>query len=155
MPADGFYLITPDDQLQALAANAASHHIALSHGDGSITQRPGEACDHTEGYLIPVGRYPTILNKLPRLGIRLQFVRLDGPVWFGHYQACKLPLPELVARVADTLRPLYQAFPGLVVGDAIPPQGLEQSPTGRRPTARSSMISKRPPGTNMPLCIWT
>lgn len=124
---EGFYRITPDDQLQALAANAASHHIALSLEIGAIAQRPDEACDHTEGYLIPVA-VPTILNKLPRLGIRLQFVRLDGPVWFGHYQACKLPLPELVARVADTLRPLYQAFPGLVVGDAIPPQGLEQYP---------------------------
>jgi hypothetical protein len=124
---EGFYRITPDDQLQALAANAASHHIALSLEIGAITQRPDEACDHTEGYLIPVA-VPTIISKLTRLHIALQFIRLDGPVWFGHYQACKLPLPELVTRVADTLRPLYQAFPGVVVGDAIPPQGLEQYP---------------------------
>jgi hypothetical protein len=125
--ADGFYRITPEDQLQAVTANATSHHIALAMEIGSITQRPDEACDRTEGYLAP-SVVPAVIRKLTHSGARLQFIRLDGPVWFGHYQACKLTLAEIVRRVAETLRPLFLAFPDLVVGDVEPPQSLAQSP---------------------------
>jgi hypothetical protein len=125
--SDGFYRITPDDQLQAIAANAASHHIALAMEIGAITQRPNEPCDKGEGYLSPAIA-SLVIGKFNRLGIRLQIVRLDGPVWFGHYQKCQLPLAQLVPRVAETLRPFLQAFPDLVVGDVVPPQALAQFP---------------------------
>jgi hypothetical protein len=130
LAADGFYRITPDDQLQAIAANAASHHIALAMEIGAITKRPNEPCGDGEGY-IDRAVVPLVISKLTRLGIRLEIVRMDGPTWFGHYQKCKLPVAELGPLVAETLRPFLQAFPGLVVGDVVPPQALAQSPDWR------------------------
>jgi len=125
--ASGLFLVTPDDQLKAIASDLAEHHIALAIELGAVTTRPGEDCDKTEGYVYPPV-IPKILSEFARLGIRLQILRVDGPLWFGHYQFCKLPLAELVPRVAETLRPLFQAFPDLVVGDVEPPQALSQSP---------------------------
>lgn len=125
--AIGFYLITPDDQLQNIAANAASHHIALAMELGALAQRPDEPCDRQEGYS-STAFVQRFAQKLVRLGVRLQIVRLDGPLWFGHYQACKLPIPEIAARVAETLRPVLEAFPDLEIGDVEGVQPLSQFP---------------------------
>jgi hypothetical protein len=123
----GPFLLLPDDQLKAMAADLIRRHIALGVPLNSVATRPHEPCDRTEGYgdLSFVTRF---ISRLTQLGIRLQIIRLDGPLWFGHYVDCKLPVAELAPRVAETLRPMLQAFPDAVVGDVMPPVGLAQFP---------------------------
>jgi hypothetical protein len=127
LAAAGFFLITPDDQLQAMAADLAKRHIGWAMETGSIAQRPNEDCDRREGYANP-NVIPRVASKLTRLGIRLSLVRLDGPLWSGHYQGCQLPVAEVATRVADTMRPLLDAFPDMAVGNVEAVGSLSQYP---------------------------
>lgn len=127
--APGFFLVTPDDQLKAMAADLASHHIELGMPLGALIQRPGEACANHEGYAAP-WVIPKVVDKMKRDGVRLRLLRIDGPLWYGHYDGggCKLPVSQLAPRVMETLQPLLQAFPDIEVGDVEGAQGLSQFP---------------------------
>lgn len=129
LAAAGFYLITPDDQLKAMASDLSRRHIALAMETGAVAQKPNEPCSQREGYPAPWVT-PKVVEKLTRLGIRLQFIRMDGTLWFGHYDpaGCKLPLSEITPRVVETMRPYLQAFPGVVIGDVEGVQALSQFP---------------------------
>jgi hypothetical protein len=129
--SDGLPRLASDDDLRALASGLAKHHVGLGVEIGSITARPGEECARREGYYTNPHNIPDVVHNLTRLGIPLAAVQLDGPLWSGHYQGCKLPIPELAVRVAETLRPMLQAFPDLEVGDVESVQGLSQFPDWR------------------------
>ena len=125
----GFLNITPDDQLQTMEATLKSHHIALAVPLQPIARKPGDTCGHQEGYT-DLGFGPKVIAKLKRLGIQIQIIRLDGPLWFGAYDkgGCQLAVPDIASRVSETLQPYLEAFPKVVVGDVEPPQSLAQFP---------------------------
>ena len=126
-PSSGMLLQMPDDRMQAMANALAAGHIALGMPVQSVAKQPGDKCGGQEGYGDAwVG--PKVIEKLTRFGIRLRTIRLDGPLWFGRYDpsgtACRLEIPDLARRVAQTVRPFLAAFPDIEVGDVEGPQGL-------------------------------
>jgi hypothetical protein len=116
----GLVTDTPDDRLRAIAANLAQHHIAFELGLNSINADPGDPCGGREGYA-PVRESQAEVEKLQRLGIRLDVLAMDGPFMIGHDSpdrpSCRLPIPDVVQRVARSLRPYLDAFPDLEIGD--------------------------------------
>lgn len=122
-----FFLKIPDNELKAMAAALTAHGIALAMPVQAIAARPNEPCGKHEGFG-DAWVAPKAIDKLTRLGVKLQILRIDGPVWFGHYDptSCKLPIAEVAARVAAVLKQYLAAFPDVQIGDVEGPQALEQ-----------------------------
>jgi hypothetical protein len=118
----------PDDELQRMAADLQQRHIALSIGFDSIGRQPGDTCANGEGYTNPAG-IQGFTARLKRLKVRPDLVKMDSPLWFGHYDTryCRFPIPVLVQRVASTLSVWAQAFPGLSYGESEPWIGIEDN----------------------------
>jgi hypothetical protein len=119
----GYVVQVSDAELTAAAADLAARHIVLALGMQSVDIQPGDTCGHQEGYG-PVGYSLKAAQKLSRLGIRLRYLALDEPLWFGHYegsdQGCKLPIDALAKRVAANVKAYAQFFPDMVLGDIEP-----------------------------------
>lgn len=102
-----------------MGADLAARHIGLAIPIQSIARVPGEACGHEEGYG-PTSDSARTAARLAALGLPLRYIRLDEPVWFGHYdqnpQGCRLPVAEIARRVALNMREYLQHFPELSVG---------------------------------------
>jgi hypothetical protein len=127
----GFVLQSSDQALLAMAANLKRYHIGLALSSQSVAVTPADKCGQTEGYASAADSAATAA-KLARLGIRLDIVTLDGPVFYGHYangdQECGFDIHTVAARVADTLRPYLEHFPDLTVGDGEGLPGLIKQP---------------------------
>jgi hypothetical protein len=119
----GYVVQAPDEDLRAAASDLASRHIALALGMQSVGIGSGDNCGHEEGYGEP-GYTARAAEKLHRLGISLQYLALDEPVWFGHYetgpQGCRFAVPELARRVALNVRAYQRYFPDVTIGDIEP-----------------------------------
>ncbi len=119
----GYVVQASDADLTAAATDLAARHIALALGMQSVDVLPSDACGHEEGYG-PAAFSLQAAQKLNRLGIRLRYLALDEPLWFGHYEAsnqgCKLPISELAKRVASNVKAYAQFFPDMVLGDIEP-----------------------------------
>ncbi|WP_428534466.1 hypothetical protein [Rhodopila sp.] len=119
----GYVVQASDQELKAVAADLTNRHIAIALGMQSVGIGPGDHCGHEEGYGVP-GFTARAAEKLHRLEIPLQYLALDEPLWFGHYdsgsQGCRFDLPELARRVALNVRAYQQYFPDVTVGDIEP-----------------------------------
>ena len=124
-------LLTPPAQLRAMEASLARHHIALAMPVQSVLPPAGATCGHQEGYA-DAWVAPKLIAKLRPLGVRLDILRLDGPLWFGHYAtgpgSCHLPIPVLARQVAAAIAPYLAAYPHAELGDVEGPQALAQHP---------------------------
>lgn len=119
----GYVLKATAEELTAAAANLAEHNIAISIALQSIAKSPGEACGNQEGYGA-VTDSAGAAAKLHRLGIKVQYIELDEPLWFGHLSpdplSCKLTLPELAQRVSLNVNEYLRFSPDAVIGDIEP-----------------------------------
>ena len=119
-----FMQAVSDDDLATIVRHLREKHIAL--GIEALAQNwyHETPCGQGfEGYSDP-GSSNGIAAKLMRVGARLDYIRMDGPLASGHYadgaRACKSSIPE-VARRAQVIIGMYTAaFPNVVVGDAEP-----------------------------------
>ncbi|HVC60822.1 MAG TPA: hypothetical protein VND19_10730 [Acetobacteraceae bacterium] len=131
MVTAGYVMSAPDAELRAMGADLAARHIGLAIPVQSIAQVPGEACGHEEGYG-PTSDSARTAARLAALGVPLQYIRVDEPLWFGHYdkgpQGCRLPVVEIARRVAQNVRAYLRVFPGLVVGTVEPVPGPSGQP---------------------------
>ena len=131
LAAAGYFLITPPAQLRAMEASLARHHIKLAMPVQSVLPPAGAGCGQQEGYA-DAWVAPKLIAKLRPLGVRLDILRLDGPLWFGHYATgpgtCRLPIPVLARQVAAAIAPYLAAFPRAELGDVEGPQALAQHP---------------------------
>ena len=119
MVTAGYVMSAPDADLRAMGADLAARHIGLAIPVQSIAPVPGEACGHEEGYGPPSDSARTAA-RLAALGLPLRYIRLDEPVWFGHYdqapQGCRLPVAEVARRVGLNVQEYARHFPDLIVG---------------------------------------
>ena len=116
----GYVMDTSDDDLKAMAAAMAARGIVLAGGIQPVAVEDSDNCGKTEGYDNPRG-VAAMVDKLKRNAIRLKYLGLDGPLWFGHYgtgpQECRFSVEEVIHRTATNLRIVTDAFPDLIVGD--------------------------------------
>ena len=123
----GYVLKATDQELTTKTANLQEHHIALSLALQSIARTDADPCGHQEGYGHE-SDHARAAAKLHRLGIKLQYLQLDEPLWFGHYSpdpaSCRFNLAELTRRVGVNVRKYVALFPDLTLGDIEPVPGL-------------------------------
>jgi hypothetical protein len=72
----------------------------------------------------------TVVDRVGRLGGKIDYVEFDGPVAFAHYNvmqkdtACKYTIEELVRNIAPQIQVIKTAFPEVKFGDGEPVNGL-------------------------------
>jgi hypothetical protein len=68
----------------------------------------------------------TSVLTLKRLGVQLDWIMLDEPVWFGHYDtevgACQLSMPDLIRLTASIVSPIVAVYPDIKIieGEPVP-----------------------------------
>jgi hypothetical protein len=110
---------SPDDEIVRMADNLHRHHVALALAIMAIARLPNEPCGVGESYE-PTSFHQHLAERLARLHVRPDIIRVDGVFFAGHYIKCKLPIDELVRRASPTISAWAQVFPGIVVGDVEP-----------------------------------
>ena len=117
--ASGLVLQAKDAQLTAIFDDLKRRHIDLGLEIMALTARP-DCGQKIEGYARP-GDITRMMERIRRLGGDLRVVAMDGPLWAGHLStvpnACRLPMQDVMADVANTVRAIRQVFPDAAVGD--------------------------------------
>jgi hypothetical protein len=105
-----------DAQVLAMTDFAKRHGMKIDLEIESITRFATEACGHTEGYT-PPDFLTGVAAKLLRLGVHVDIMTMDGPVWFGHYNPdpndCYLSVPDLVGRVSSNISGVIALYPNI------------------------------------------
>jgi hypothetical protein len=117
-----------DDQLSAVINELRRRHIALGMEAEIMADDPAHPC----GAGVPghTGIWRTLVNRVARLGGKIEYVAFDGSVAFGHYNinkqatACNYTIEELVQNIAPQIELIKTAFPGVKFGDVEPVNGL-------------------------------
>jgi hypothetical protein len=130
----GLVLNATDAQLQTIFVDLKRRHIALGLEIMALTARP-DCGQKVEGYA-RAGDIARMMERMRRLGGDLEYVAMDGPLWSGHLSslpnACRAPMSDIVADVANTVRTIKQVFPAAQIGDieaigrAEPPDLLDE-----------------------------
>jgi hypothetical protein len=122
-----------DADLAAHFADLRNRHIATSTTISAVPGRPG-ICGGFEGYANPQ-RDARVIGRIKRLGFRLDYVLMDGPLLAGHFdtrpQGCRFSVAELIPRVASVTRAYIEAFPGIVLGEVEPTPTVQAHPSWR------------------------
>jgi hypothetical protein len=120
-----------DADVLTAAAFVQQHHMELDLDVQAVRKIPGASCGGIEGYTFYTD-IDLILAKLVRLGIRLDRIHMDEPIWFGHYDtepgACQLAVPDLVGRVAMTMQDITAAYPDIKIVEIEPIPALTDFP---------------------------
>ena len=114
---------------------AKQHHMQIELSTEPIAKLPTDTCGNEEGYM-SIGQMTAAVATLVRLGVKLDWIDLDGPVASGSYDpgpnACHYSIPDLVTRVAMTVSYVVAAFPAVKIMEIEPVPGLMQTPTWRQ-----------------------
>ncbi len=126
----GFVLGLPDAELKDRLDRLTARGVKLGFGAQPVISSDPN-CGHTEGY-DDVRNLVAEIAKLKRLHLEVQYLAMDGGLWYGHYatgdQECKLSLDQTIAQVALTVETFATAFPGIVIGDIEPTVPLTREP---------------------------
>lgn len=115
----GYLDDTPGDQLQAQARFLQSHSIAFAVVIQSVVKTdscagPGEGFDVKD-------EHSKIAHKLSALGIKVNYLIMDGPVWFGSFDqdrgSCHYDAADLARQVSLSVNEYVKLFPDLLLGD--------------------------------------
>jgi len=113
----------PDADVIATVADLSRRHIAIGLPLMSIARDRGTKMGGVEGYDY-TENVTRVAQRLKQLGITPKYLRIDSPLWFGHYDkqalACQYPVDELVKRVAQNVGEYTKVFPDIIVGDVEP-----------------------------------
>ena len=113
---------TPDAKLVAQFRYLQDHSIKIALALQGIAANP--RCRGANEGFGPPEDSARMIAKLQRLGLRLDYVRLDEPVWFGHFYAdpgaCQYSSPDLARQVLAIVRLYLDAFPAIEVGEVEP-----------------------------------
>ena len=120
-----------DADIMTAIAFAKSHHMKLDLDVQSIMKTPGVACGGIEGYSYVTDIDP-LVAILVRLGIRIDWIHLDEPLWFGHYDteagACQFDIDDLATNVVAIVNPVLAAYPGLEIVEIEPVPAVTSFP---------------------------
>jgi hypothetical protein len=118
-----------DDQLSTAINDLCRRHIALGWEAEIMADDPAHPCGagipgHTSNAVIR-----TAVDRVARLGGKIDYVYFDEPVAFGHYNinkqatACNYTIEELVRNIAPQIQVIKTAFPNIKFGDGEPVNG--------------------------------
>jgi hypothetical protein len=126
---------TTPAQLLQIAAFAKEHHIQLEIATDSVAKFQNQTCGGIEGYSFH-GEILAAIQILQGLGIHLDWVDMDEPVWFGHYTpgpwGCVLSIPDLITDVALNMRDVLTAYPDIQMIELEPIPAVTDQPTWRQ-----------------------
>jgi hypothetical protein len=119
-----------DEQLSTVINDLRRRHIGLAFEAEIMADDPAHPCGagvpgHTSNAVIR-----TVVDRVARLGGKIEYVAFDGPVAFGHYNinkqatACNYTIEELVRNIAPQIEVIKTAFPDVMFGDDEPVNGL-------------------------------
>jgi len=116
-----------DEQLSTVINDLRRRHIALA-----VTAEIMQAsqCSHGIPGFSGIDVWRTVVDRVGRLGAKIDYVEFDGPVAFAHYNimqkdtACKYTIEELVRNIAPQIQVIKTAFPDAKFGDGEPVNGL-------------------------------
>jgi len=111
---------------------AMQHHMQIDLSTEAVAKTA--TCGAEEGYTWP-GENGGAAKLLFDLGFKVDWVDMDGPINSGSYdtgpQGCQLSIPDLITRVASTLKDVVALYPNVKLMDVEPLPGLQQRPTWR------------------------
>jgi hypothetical protein len=116
-----------DDQLSTVINDLRRRHIALGMS-GEIMQQ--SRCSQGIPGSTDISVWRTVVDRVTRLGGKIEHVEFDSPVAFGHYNilkkdtACNYTIEELVRNIAPQIEVIKTAFPDARFGDAEPVNSL-------------------------------
>lgn len=122
-----------DAQILAAANFAQAHHMRLNMDVQAVEKIQNDTCGtKSEGYTW-INDIRAALSPLLRLGVHLDSIHMDEPVWFGRYEAaaadgCNLTVDQLVQRTAIVVNLVTEAYPNIQVVEIEPiPDLTDQS----------------------------
>jgi hypothetical protein len=122
-------------QLIQIRDFAREHHMQIDLSTEAVAKLPNPTCGNEEGYTFP-GENGAAARILLRLGFKVDWVDMDGPINSGSYdtgpQSCQLSIPDLISRVVMTLQDVLALYPDAKIMDVEPIPALTQVPTWRR-----------------------
>jgi hypothetical protein len=116
-----------DEQLSTVINDLRRRHIALGL-EGEIMQ--ASQCSQGIPGFTGINVWRIVVDRVARLGGKIEYVAFDGPVAFGHYNAlkkdtaCKYTIEELVRNIAPQIEVIKTAFPDVKFGDVEPVSGV-------------------------------
>jgi hypothetical protein len=116
-----------DDQLSTVINDLRRRHIALGL-EGEIMQ--ASQCSQGIPGFTGINVWRIVVDRMARLGGKIEYVAFDGPVAFGHYNAlkkdtaCNYTIEELVRNIAPQIEVIKTAFPDVKFGDVEPVSGV-------------------------------
>ena len=120
-----------DGELATMAEFFGKHHMEIALEMGVIEKVVGSKYGGGEGYMFPA-EVRVMATRLKKAGITPAYIRMDEPIWFGHYDkndswVQQLPIDDLVKRITNDTVELTSVFPNikLVDIDTIPPLTME------------------------------
>jgi hypothetical protein len=126
---------TTDAQLLQIANFVQQHHMQLELATDAVAKFQNQSCGGVEGYSFH-GEILAALQILQRLKIHLDWVDMDEPVWFGHYQpgpeGCMLSIPDLVTNTALNMQDVLAAYPDIQMIEFEPLPAVTDQPTWRQ-----------------------
>jgi hypothetical protein len=110
-----------DEQLSMVLNDLRRRHIALGMS-GEIMQQ--SRCSLGIPGSTDISVWRTVVDRVTRLGGKIEYVEFDSPVTFGHYNAlkkdaaCNYTIEELVRNITPQIEVIKTAFPDVKFGDA-------------------------------------
>jgi hypothetical protein len=116
-----FPLVASDADLTKVFAFLRAHKIALGVGMAMVPTSQDHCGFHVEGITLTNG--PTaVVQRIKKLGGDLQYIGMDEPMTFGHeytgQNACRYPISQVAAGVAEMARTVRAYFPDVQIGEA-------------------------------------
>jgi hypothetical protein len=118
-----FVLFGEPDMIRGVFNNMHARHIKMAVEMGSVVRL--DNCGGGEGYA-PPDMADKMGKKLRDLGVTLDYMALDEPVWYGHeitrgmtplhQPFCAYPLKVVAQRSAMSIKAMRKYFPAVQVG---------------------------------------
>jgi hypothetical protein len=109
---------------------AKRHHMEIALDTEPVAKFPTESCGVGEGYSYQ-GDVARAVKILSDLGVRLDWVDMDEPVWFGSYstdpQKCHVSITEMIRRTALIMHEVTAVYPNVKIMEIEPIPGLMQT----------------------------
>jgi hypothetical protein len=141
-----------DQQILARTDFAKLHHMKLAMSTQAVERFPGNPCGTTEGYSWP-GQLTGEVATLHRLGVQLDMITMDEPVWFAHYDteagACQLSIPDLAANVASNISGILALYPNVQMYEIETLPGVPNFPDWRNALSEFQTILAQTTGNHM------
>jgi hypothetical protein len=141
-----------DAQILLMTDFAKRHNMKISVSLQSVTRFPGNPCGTTEGYSWP-GELTTEIGKLKRLGVQLDIITMDEPLWFAHYDtewgACQLSVADLAANIANNISGILAMYPNVHIYDVETFPGLTKMPDWKQAWGEFHTLLARATGTKV------